>query len=78
MSELNIVIVVEGGVIQSVIADRSFSGDLRVIDYDADGADDFVEVPQEGGGTERALLWHPHISINPKEVSRLMIIPERN
>jgi len=54
-----VLIVVEGGVIQDVIADKPAAvGRVLVIDYDTEGADagDVVEVIQSGGDTSEALV----------------------
>lgn len=52
MSKPLIIITVEGGVIQDISADVPI--EATVIDFDIDGADDTIDVPQSGGGTESA------------------------
>jgi hypothetical protein len=67
MSDARIVIVVEGGVIQSVSRAGAADVDVVVIDYDTEGEiDDVTEVPQSNGGTAEAFVsrW-PLSAIDP-------------
>lgn len=67
MSKPLVIITVEGGVIQDISADIPI--EAIVIDFDIDGADDLVAVPQRGGGTESARVteW----VTGPDKVKRL-------
>jgi hypothetical protein len=53
-----VLIVVEGGLIQSVITDAPIA--VTVIDYDTECADDdeICEVPQSDGSMEDAFVYH--------------------
>lgn len=53
-----IVIVMDGGLVQSIIADRPSEVDIAVVDYDTDGAYDFElsMVPQGFGREEPAYV----------------------
>lgn len=58
MSEpVKIAIVMEGGLVQSVIT-AGVPVEFVVVDYDTEGAalDETVLIPQDGGGTERAFV----------------------
>ncbi|MBW7932147.1 MAG: hypothetical protein H3C62_00770 [Gemmatimonadaceae bacterium] len=55
-SSARLAIVVEGGLVQSVISDAAESLDVLLIDYDVEGSDesDVHDVPQDDGSLSRA------------------------
>jgi len=66
-----VVVTVEGGVVQSVVADRPEELDVVVLDYDTQGADeDAIEyIAQPDGSKSDAVLIpieteHPRISLD--------------
>ena len=67
MSKPLVIITVEGGVIQDISADVPI--EAMVIDFDIDGADDTIDVPQKGGGSSPAKVseW----VTGPDKVKRL-------
>lgn len=60
-----IAIVMDGGLVQAIIVAGEAPRDLIVVDYDVDGADDTLAVPQDGGGTSPANVWRPHLEADP-------------
>lgn len=62
---MRIAVILEGGLVQSVVTDRPnlLPPDLEVlvIDYDTDGADpdDLSHVPQSDGSLSAAIIHHP-------------------
>lgn len=65
--EPRIAVVVQGGMVQSVVTDaHDFVGTkFMVIDYDTKGADpdETIQVPQEGGGFSRAFRMGDRIAL---------------
>jgi hypothetical protein len=66
----HVILVVQGGVVQSVMAsdDRVAVG---VIDYDTDGIDRTTAIPQDGGYTRDAVCHVECVSIEPENVREL-------
>ena len=66
-----VVVTVEGGVVQSVVADRPDELDIVVLDYDTQGADeDGIEYITQPDGSKSDVVVipieteHPHISLD--------------
>lgn len=73
--EANVLVEVGGGMVQGIIADQSIN--LRVVDYDVDGADpeNLVTVPGEDGDPVLATVsgWAVEsICIDPDRIARLV------
>lgn len=71
MKQPNIIIVVEGGIVQGVLADRHCV--VRLIDYDVEGVDrPLCEIPQSNGDeTCEAYVRDFMAERNPKRVRQL-------
>ncbi|MNP09310.1 hypothetical protein D3C76_1014120 [compost metagenome] len=69
-----IVIVLEGGLVQNIVAEEPV--EVLVIDYDAEGADEdeITAVPQDNGGTADAVLSLREVEVNPTEVAELFAL----
>jgi hypothetical protein len=66
-----VAVVLEGGIVQSVVADRPEDIEVAVIDYDADGCDEseIVRLTQPDGSTSDAWVYdcvaeRPRISLD--------------
>lgn len=87
MSLPRIVIVMDGGLVQQVLADRPV--EVLVVDYDVDGADleDLTLMPQEPVASEAqtfvhaaVALWGDHTQQAPDRVAQMFAaaLPEEN
>lgn len=58
-SRNRVAVVLEGGIVQSVVADRPEDIEVAVIDYDADGCDEseIVRLTQPDGSTSDAWVY---------------------
>lgn len=70
-SRNRVAVVLEGGIVQSVVADRPEDIEVAVIDYDADGCDEskIVRLTQPDGSTSDAWVYdcmteRPRISLD--------------
>lgn len=67
-----IIVHIEGGLVQSVLASREI--DLIIYDYDTDGAEeeDLKLVPQTDGGDEEAYVYiGEYVQVDPQRVNEL-------
>lgn len=76
-SRNRVAVVLEGGIVQSVVADRPEDIEVAVIDYDADGCDEseIVRLTQPDGSTSDAWVYdclteRPRISLDEVFVER--------
>jgi hypothetical protein len=69
-----VILVMEGGVVQNVLADAGV--DVLCIDYDGAEDEDAVEIPQDedlnSGNTERATFGRLLVQNDPKRVKALV------
>lgn len=70
-SRNRVAVVLEGGIVQSVVADRPEEIEIAVIDYDADGCDEseIARLTQPDGSTSDAWVYdcmieRPRISLD--------------
>jgi len=49
-------VVVEGGIVQAVVADSALALDVAVVDYDTEGGGEIIAVPQADGGAAEAVV----------------------
>ncbi len=74
-----VVLVMEGERIQNIVADAPV--DITCVNYDDDEIDELkangmnvVDVPQSGGGVERAVVDRMDVELDPKETERLVLL----
>lgn len=79
MSKPRIVIVMDGGLIQQILADTDV--EIATIDYDVEGTEDerLTAIPQQGGGVEAAYCWTQDApdEIDKERVDELFAVIDR-
>jgi hypothetical protein len=72
MEATQIVILMEGGLIESVMASKE--ADIYLIDFDTAGADQaaVADIPQGDGSTVKAYVCRPSIKVNEERTAELI------
>jgi hypothetical protein len=71
---VRVIVGVEGGIVQGVSSNVPI--ELLVLDYDVDGAEDVIEVPQSDGTRTRSRVIPHEVLVEPNWVREVFALPE--